>query len=437
MKLAIPNLYSEYGRYSDAFRAIPFHKDCLKPVERRLLFTLHNIARKKFIKAIRVVGDCSGKYHPHGDESTYQSLVQLVNRGFAVGQGNWGYINLHKISAAQMRYPEVSANINLDDFFSEFLKYINFHDPENLSELQPEFLPTPVPLGIIGSGLTSGISFNITRIPRYPLSDLINRLEYLLLKEVNPNEPVRTIIPAFDNCDVYETSPGDFENILTTGIGSIFVIPKIEVHPTFIRILGKPPTGLTSLISKETENQYSIIDQSDLKNGFILEVSPSNKRIDQQFINTIFEIIKTKINIICNVVKDDNTVTTMPIDTLIRNSYDRWVNAFELKLKDDRLKLENKIFTIKVIGIVREIIVNNNINIKQINNIIQIFKTQYQSKYPNINEEDISRICSKNSIKQLIEYDLDMSSLLAELQVVINDVNNINQVAFQKVLLYK
>jgi len=80
MKRAIPSLYAEYGRYIDEFRAIPYHIDCLKPVERRLLFTLFNVA-KRLTKSARVIGEAIGKYHPHGDQSAYGTLVGLVRRG--------------------------------------------------------------------------------------------------------------------------------------------------------------------------------------------------------------------------------------------------------------------------------------------------------------------------------------------------------------------
>jgi len=436
LKLSIPSLYSEYGRYSDAYRAIPFYKDCLKPVERRLLYTLHQVAKKKFVKAVRITGDCNGKYHPHGDESTYKALVQIVTRGFAVGQGNWGYINLQKLKAAAMRYPEIKANVDLDNFFSDFLKFVRFHDPENLSELQPEFLPSPVPLGIIGSGLTTGISFNTVTMPRYSLPDLITRLEYLLRKEFNPNEPIKTIIPQMNNCDVYEEIAGDFEKILTIGVGILVIVPKIEIKPNCISILGKPPAGLKTLMSHAEQDDYSFIDLSDV-NGFNVEVFPNKGKITQQFINIIYKLIKTRNNIICNVVKDDDTVTLMSIDNLILISYNNWVNTFELKLKDDKFKLENKIFALKVIEIVRKIIVDNDINIKRVDNILQIFKKQYQKTYQDITEDDISKTCSKNSIKQLIEHNLDIIPLQKDLQKVNDDLNNIAQVAFTKVLKYK
>ena len=69
--------------------------------------------------------------------------------------------------------------------------------------------------------------------------------------------------------------------------------------------------------------------------------------------------------------------------------------------------------------------------------IVQIFKKQYQKTYQNVTEDDISKTCSKNSIKQLVEHNLDVVPLQKDLQKVISDLNNIAQVAFAKVLKYK
>lgn len=67
MKISIPALYAEYGRYISKFRSIQFNIDCLTPVERRLLLSVHNISKGKLVKSAKIVGNCIGNYHPHGD----------------------------------------------------------------------------------------------------------------------------------------------------------------------------------------------------------------------------------------------------------------------------------------------------------------------------------------------------------------------------------
>jgi DNA gyrase/topoisomerase IV subunit A len=104
MKNVVTNLYPEYLRYIDSFRAIPWKIDALKPVERRLLLTVHEVARTKLQKSAKVVGFCLGKWHPHGDIACYEALAGLVNRGLVTGQGNWGSMGLEDMSCAAQRY---------------------------------------------------------------------------------------------------------------------------------------------------------------------------------------------------------------------------------------------------------------------------------------------------------------------------------------------
>lgn len=106
MDKVIPCFYSDYGRYITRFRAFSFEIDCLKFVERRLLMSLYDVAKgRKPVKSARVIGHCVGQYHPHGDQSAYKTLAQLVNRGFADGEGNWGSRGLVEDDPpAAMRY---------------------------------------------------------------------------------------------------------------------------------------------------------------------------------------------------------------------------------------------------------------------------------------------------------------------------------------------
>ncbi|MDX1699651.1 MAG: DNA gyrase subunit A, partial [Melioribacteraceae bacterium] len=90
MRKIIPVFYSEYGRYISRFRAIPLYVDALKPVERRLLLSLHEVAKNKLVKSAKVIGHVIGSYHPHGDQSAYGTLVDMVRRGLVLGEGNFG-----------------------------------------------------------------------------------------------------------------------------------------------------------------------------------------------------------------------------------------------------------------------------------------------------------------------------------------------------------
>ena len=105
--------YLDYSMSVIVGRALPDVRDGLKPVHRRILFTQHQLNNnwnRPYLKSARVVGDCMGKFHPHGDAAIYDAVVRMA-QDFSLryplgdGQGNWGSIDGDP--AAAMRYTEV------------------------------------------------------------------------------------------------------------------------------------------------------------------------------------------------------------------------------------------------------------------------------------------------------------------------------------------
>lgn len=104
MDKVIPVFYAEYGRYISRFRMIPLDSDALLPVDRRLLLSMHEMARKT-TKSARIVGYTMGQYHAHGDSSIYGALVGLVREGFADdSKSTWGGPGLIDFPAPASRY---------------------------------------------------------------------------------------------------------------------------------------------------------------------------------------------------------------------------------------------------------------------------------------------------------------------------------------------
>ena len=110
---ALPRSMMVYSEHVILDRALPRIEDGLKPVQRRILYTMHALGMKpnsEYKKSARVVGDCLGKYHPHGDQSVYDAMVRMgqdfnMRNVLIDGQGNFGSIDGD--SAAAMRYTEV------------------------------------------------------------------------------------------------------------------------------------------------------------------------------------------------------------------------------------------------------------------------------------------------------------------------------------------
>src|ERR687888_423092 len=93
--------FMDYAMSVIIARALPDVRDGLKPVHRRILYTQHglnNVWNRAYLKSARVVGDCMGKYHPHGDAAIYDALVRMaqdfsMRYPLADGQGNWGSVD--------------------------------------------------------------------------------------------------------------------------------------------------------------------------------------------------------------------------------------------------------------------------------------------------------------------------------------------------------
>jgi DNA gyrase subunit A len=172
--------YLDYAMSVIIGRALPDVRDGLKPVHRRVLWAMHelgNTHNKPYKKSARVVGDCIGKYHPHGDTAVYDTVVRLAQEfslryPLVEGQGNFGSIDGD--NAAAMRYTEVRmqrlTNEVLADIEKETVDFQPNYD-ESLSE--PIVLPTRIPnLLVNGSeGIAVGMA---TKIPPHNLTEVID-----------------------------------------------------------------------------------------------------------------------------------------------------------------------------------------------------------------------------------------------------------------------
>lgn len=178
--------YLDYAMSVIVGRALPDVRDGLKPVHRRVLFAMHeanNVHNRPYVKCARVVGDVMGKYHPHGDQAIYDTLVRMA-QDFSLrytlvdGQGNFGSVDGD--NAAAMRYTEC----RLDKISAELLadidkETIDFQPNYDGKEQEPTVLPSRLPnLLINGSaGIAVGMA---TNMPPHNLSDVIDACLYAL-----------------------------------------------------------------------------------------------------------------------------------------------------------------------------------------------------------------------------------------------------------------
>ncbi len=172
--------YLDYAMSVIIGRALPDVRDGLKPVHRRVLWAMHelgNTFNKPYKKSARVVGDCMGKYHPHGDQSIYDTLVRLA-QDFSMryplvdGQGNFGSIDGD--NAAAQRYTEVRLAKLMNEILADIEKEtVDFNPNYDDSLSEPSVLPTRFPnLLVNGSeGIAVGMA---TKIPPHNMTEILN-----------------------------------------------------------------------------------------------------------------------------------------------------------------------------------------------------------------------------------------------------------------------
>ena len=178
--------YLDYAMSVIVGRALPDIRDGLKPVHRRVLYTMSVIGvawNRPYKKSARIVGDCMGKYHPHGDSPIYEALVRMVQE-FSLryplvdGQGNFGSIDGDP--AAAMRYTEARlakiAHEMLADIEKDTVDFVPNYD-EN--EQEPVVLPARIPNLLVNgsSGIAVGMA---TNIPPHNLSEVVDGLIMLM-----------------------------------------------------------------------------------------------------------------------------------------------------------------------------------------------------------------------------------------------------------------
>lgn len=161
-------------------RALPDVRDGLKPVHRRILYSMNhngNRSTAKFVKSARIVGDVMGKYHPHGDSAIYNSMVRLAQSWslrypLIQGQGNFG--SMDGDEAAAMRYTEARMAKIADEVLVDIDKEtIDFRDNFDGSEQEPVVLPAKVPNLLLNGqiGIAVGMA---TNIPSHNLGELVD-----------------------------------------------------------------------------------------------------------------------------------------------------------------------------------------------------------------------------------------------------------------------
>lgn len=234
----LKNSFISYAMAVIVSRALPDVRDGLKPVHRRILYSMTELGMtpdKPFRKSARIVGDVLGKYHPHGDTAVYDAMVRLA-QDFSMrymlveGQGNFGSVDGD--SPAAMRYTEARLSKIAADLTADLDKQtVDFYPNFDETLMQPEVLPSRFPnLLVNGSG---GIAVGMaTNIPPHTMGEVIDGVVYML------DHPDCTVVdlmgiikgPDFPTAGLIMGMNG-IKSAYLTGKGRIIMRARTEIEP--------------------------------------------------------------------------------------------------------------------------------------------------------------------------------------------------------------
>jgi len=273
-----------YLRYSMSVivaRALPDVRDGLKPVHRRILYSMEKNGWRptsKFVKSARIIGDVMGKYHPHGDSSIYDSMVRLAQDWstrylLVTGQGNFG--SMDGDPPAAHRYTEAKMNRHAEELLADIDKNtVDFRDNFDGSEQEPSVLPAKLPNLLLNGqmGIAVGMA---TSIPPHNLTEVANAIIHLidnpeatvddLLEYIQgPDFPTGGIIYGKDSLrTAYATGRG---GVVVRGVANVEERSKKGTHRI---VISEVPYGINkaTLLEKIADlvKDKKIVGISDLR----------------------------------------------------------------------------------------------------------------------------------------------------------------------------
>ena len=309
--------YIDYAMSVIVARALPDVRDGLKPVQRRVLYDMHELgirSDRPYRKSARIVGDTMGKYHPHGDSSIYDALVvmtQEFKKGLPLVDGHGNFGNIEGDGAAAMRYTEARLQkITEEAFLADLDKdVVDFIPNFDETEKEPSVLPVNVPnLLINGSeGIAVGMA---TNIPPHNLGEVIDATKaYMKDNNISTRELMRYMKgPDFPTGGIV-INKDELLDIYETGAGKIKIRGKVDIEKakggkTNVVISEIPFTmigmGITKFLQDvaalaETKKTMDIVDitNQSSKEGIRIVIELRRDADVQNFINMLYK--KTRL----------------------------------------------------------------------------------------------------------------------------------------------
>lgn len=302
--------YIDYSMSVIVSRALPDVRDGMKPVHRRILYSMSNelnlYSDKPHRKSARIVGDVLGKFHPHGDSSVYEAMVRMaqvwsLRYPLVDGQGNFGSVDGD--SPAAMRYTEARMKKIADEVMADIEKdTVNFVNNFDDTMLEPSVLPTRVPLLLVNgaSGIAVGMA---TNMPPHNLSEVVDAIcAYVDDNDVEVSELIKYVkAPDFPTGGIIYGYEG-VKEALETGRGRVVMRARTEIEHTASGreciIINEIPYQVNKaemikkiadmINEKKIEGISYINDESD-RNGMRIVIILKSDAVASVVLNTLFK----------------------------------------------------------------------------------------------------------------------------------------------------
>ena len=368
-KLSVNNIVDEvktsfldYSMSVIKARALPDLRDGLKPVHRRILWSMYECGYtpdKPHKKCATTVGYVIGHYHPHGDTSVYDAMVRLAqdfNKRYTLVDGHGNFGNIEGDSAAAYRYTESRlAKISLELLRDINKNTVDMEDNFDVTKKEPKVLPSRFPNILVNGSM--GIAVGMaTNIPPHNLGEVIDGcIAYIDNPDIDtmglmqyikgPDFPTGGVILGNSGIkQAYETGRG------TITIRSRATIEEIKGHPTIV--ITEVPYGVNTMELKNKVAELvhnKIIDgitdyHTDLKDGVKITITLKKDANAQVVLNNLYKHTQFQINYgIIFLMLDGLTPKTLPLKSIISKYIDHQKEVIYRRTKFDLAKSENRV----------------------------------------------------------------------------------------------